>query len=138
MDIYTYVASSNPYQAKSILHKYGYSAKDVKNEKDLGICLKKLVSYEGEDAFIDILDSHPDKAVLIERYVSQNSKPQYKNADGCDCGCKECGDSKNKKKSDSEYSNLSGDNKDKKALTEVSIYIIAASLLLAAAIISKK
>ena len=68
MDIYTYVAACNPYQAKSILHKYGYSTKGVKHEGDLGVCLKQLVAYEGEDAFHDVLDSHPDKGVIMERF----------------------------------------------------------------------
>lgn len=126
MDIYTYIASSNPYQAKSILHKYGYSARDVKDEKDLGICLKKLVTYEGEDALVDILDSHPDKGVLIEKYVSEQKRTEYKNADG-GCGCK------NK---DNEYKNFVGS--ESKSSKEVSIFILASALILALAIISKK
>jgi hypothetical protein len=127
MDIYTYVASSNPYQAKSILHKYGYSAKDIKDEKDLGICLKKLVSYEGEDAFIDILESHPDKGVIIEKYNADNKKVEYKNADG-GCGCKN---------HDKQYMNFVG-NPESKSSKEIGVYIIATALILAVAIISKK
>jgi hypothetical protein len=130
MDIYTYVATSNPYQAKSILHKYGYSAKDIQTEDDLGICLKKLVAYEGENAFNDILSSHPDKEVLIEKYVSEsksNSTPEYKNCGG-DCGCK---------KSEPHYMNFSGDASSKSS-NQVSVFILVSALLLATAIIVKK
>ena len=128
MDLYTYVASSNPYQAKSILHKYGYSAKDVRNEKDLGVCLKKLVSYEGEGAFMDVLDSHPDKGVIIEKYLSEQ-KREYKNADG-DCGC-------SGKKDDTQHTNFIGSGESKSA-RDLSLIIISASLVIAFAIMSKK
>lgn len=132
MDIYTYIASSNPYQAKSILHKYGYSAKDVRTQSDLGSCLKKLVTYEGEDALIDILDSHPDKGVIIERYLEKQKREEYKNADGADCGCKAL----DKNIEREQYSNFLGS--ESKSTKDVSMYILAASLLLAAAIIVKK
>ena len=130
MDIYTYIAASNPYQAKSILHKYGYSAKDVRTEKDLGNCLKTLVAYEGEDAFNDILESHPDKNVIMEKFsVQTDSEKNF--GGGCGCGCNKC-------KSDINYSNFIGLEKMSKSAKEVSTYIFAAALLLAAAIIVKK
>lgn len=129
MDIYTYVASSNPYQAKSILHKYGYSAKDVQTEADLGICLKKLVAYEGQSAFNDILSSHPDKEVIIEKYVGENkdNKSEHKNCDG-NCSCRK-----------HEYMNFAGnlDIASNKSKNEIGLFIIASALLLATAIISK-
>lgn len=130
MDIYTYVASCNPYQAKSILHKYGYSAKDVKNENDLGICLKQLVAYEGEDAFHDVLDSHPDKGVIMEKFGVQKKETEYKNCDGGGCSCHH---------HDRHYMNFNGsDSQGSKSTKEVGVYIIAAALLLGAAIIVKK
>jgi hypothetical protein len=129
MDIYTYVASSNPYQAKAIIHKYGYSAKNVKDESDLGICLKKVVAYEGENAFNDVLDSHPDKNVLIEKYSSENKKEaNFSNANGCGC-----------KSHDMQYMNFVGnENQNKSSTKEIGIIIIASALLLASAIIVKK
>jgi hypothetical protein len=131
MDIYTYVATSNPYQAKSILHKYGYSAKDVQTEEDLGVCLKKLVAYEGQDALNDVLQSHPDKNIILEKYASDNkeTKTEYKNCDGgCSCGSKR-----------NEYMNFSGaiDSVSNKSKNEIGLFIIASALLLATAIISK-
>jgi hypothetical protein len=129
MDIYTYVASSNPYQAKAIIHKYGYSAKNVKDNSDLGICLKKVVAYEGENAFNDVLDSHPDKNVLIEKFSSENKKEaNFSNANGCGC-----------KSHDMQYMNFVGNESQNKSSTkEIGIIIIASALLLASAIIVKK
>jgi hypothetical protein len=124
MDLYTYVAGSNPYQAKAIIHKYGYSTTNVKSPEDLGICLKKVVSYEGENAFFDVLESHPDKGVLVERY----SKKEDVKSLGCGCsGHKE------------QYMNASGDaeNKQTSIVGQTSVFILAAALLLAAAIIVK-
>jgi hypothetical protein len=130
MDLYTYVASCNPYQAKAILHKYGYSTKDANNLNDLGICLKKLVAYEGQDAFHDILDSHPDKGVIVERYSSDSKSEKS----GCSCGDK-CGC----KSRELQYMNFNGgEAQSSKSVREVSLYILSAALLLAAAIISKK
>ena len=131
MDIYTYVASSNPYQAKAIIHKYGYSTKNVKDDGDLGICLKKVVAYEGENAFNDVLESHPDKNVLIEKYISENKKEaNFSNANGS-CGCKS--------NHDMQYMNFVGnENQNKSSTKEIGIIIIASALLLASAIIVKK
>lgn len=131
MDLYTYVASSNPYQARAILHKYGYSIKDVKNKSDLGDCLKSLVAYEGEDAFQDILDSHPDKGVILEVYSKQMIKPEESkkcNCNGHPCSCNR----------EHYFLNASGSDAPSKSVRDTSIYIMAAALLLAAAIIVKK
>ena len=132
MDIYTYIASSNPYQSKAILHKYGYSVRDVKDANDLGICLKKLVTYEGEDALKDILDSHPDRGVLNEIYETER-KVEYKNMDGsrdgCNCNCRGY----------EQYLNFAGSlDRPSKSVQQTSIFILASALLLAAAIIVKK
>ena len=132
MDLYTYVASSNPYQAKAILHKYGYSIKDVRTEGDLGKCLKSLVAYEGEDAFHDILESHPDKGVIVEIFAKQNVKSE----DSKKCGCNGSSCSCNR---EHYFLNASGvADTSSKSVRETSIYIMAAALLLAAAIIVKK
>ena len=130
MDLYTYIAASNPYQAKSILHKYGYSAQNVRTKDDLGQCLKKLVAYEGEDAFLDVIDSHPDKFVILERYTSQ-SKDNEKNFSGNENSYKRC-------PCETDYRNFSGGDGVSKSAKEVSVFILAAALLLAAAIIVKK
>ena len=133
MDIYTYIAESNPYQAKSILHKYGYSATNIKDYSDLGVCLKKLVAAEGEDAFNDILDSHPDKGVILEKY-SAPKKDNYNNHDGSECNCPNC-------RRHNGYMNADGaanTTPPSQVAKETSVFILAAALLLAAAIIVKK
>tara|TARA_R110000868_G_scaffold101361_3_gene279075 strand:+ start:5345 stop:5740 length:396 start_codon:yes stop_codon:yes gene_type:complete len=131
MDLYTYVASSNPYQAKAILHKYGYSIKDARTESDLGQCLKSLVAYEGEDAFHDILDSHPDKGVIVEIYAKQNVKSE--DTKKCNCNGNSCSCNR-----EHYFLNASGNDTPSKSVRETSIYIMAAALLLAAAIIVKR
>jgi hypothetical protein len=133
MDLFTYVASSNPYQAKAILHKYGYSIVDVKNENDLGVCLKKLVAYEGEKALNDILDSHPDKGVILEKFCT-DKKSESKNCDGGSCNCQSC------RMKELQYMNFSGNQEgnNNRSIKEVGIFVISAALLLAAAIIVKK
>jgi hypothetical protein len=130
MDLYTYVAGSNPYQAKSLLHKYGYSATNVKDTKDLGVCLKKLVVNEGEKAFQDVLNCHPDKGVILEVFQKDAPKQvEHKNCSG-DCSC-------NRKRE--QYMNATGDSDVKSASNaqQTSVFILAAALLLAAAIIVK-
>jgi hypothetical protein len=138
MDIYTYISTSNPYQAKAILHKYGYSTQGVKDAEDLGACLKQLVAYEGESAFSDILGSHPDIGVIIEKYNSEKKENfmnyNGNNANGCGCGCSA------NRQNDRNYNNFSGDvaNVASRSSREVSAFILAAALMLAAAIIVKK
>lgn len=131
MDLYTYVASSNPYQAKSILHKYGYSVQGVQTEEDLGVCLKKLVAYEGSDAFADILSSHPDKEVIIEKYLMESKKEDNHK----DCNCQNCSNRK-----ELQYMNFNGvaESISNKSKSEVSVFILVSALLLATAIIVKK
>ena len=131
MDIYTYIAASNPYQAKAILHKYGYKMQNVRTESDLGQCLKKLVAYEGEDALQDILESHPDRGILVEKYGSENKSNDVNFSGGCKCGC-------HGGNAELMYRNFTGSEGGSKTVKEVGVYIIAASLLLAAAIIVKK
>ena len=134
MDLYTYIASSNPYQAKALLYKYGYSTEGVRNDEDLGVCLKKLVAYEGVNAFNDVLSSHPDKEVIIEKFASEN-KTENKNSDS-NCSCNSC----NHKRNELQYMNFNGlsDAISNKSKSEVSVFILVSALLLATAIIVKK
>jgi len=131
MDIYTYVAESNPYQAKAILHKYGYSVRNAKTNTDIGKCLKDLVLYEGEDALKDIVDNHPDKGIILELYQPKQNSSECK---GASCGCAKC------ISKEIQYMNFSGKDEAKsgKSIREVSIFILASALLLASAIIVKK
>jgi hypothetical protein len=131
MDIYTYVAESNPYQAKAILHKYGYSVRNAKTKSDIGQCLKDLVLYEGEDALRDIIDSHPDKGIILELY---QPKEKINECKGDSCGCAKC------ISKELQYMNFNGKDEEKsgRSIREVSIFILASALLLASAIIVKR
>lgn len=131
MNIYTYISSCNPYQAKAILHKYGYSTTNVKDSKDLGDCLKKLVGKEGECALNDIIDSHPDKGIIIEKYCSEKSLNKNIEFVG----------------NENRFMNLDGTTSTtptstiypvSQSVKETNVFILAAALLLAAAIIVKK
>lgn len=127
MSIYTSVASSNPYHAKAVLHKYGYKATNVRTTEDLGLCLQKLVAAEGEPALKDIAEGHPDKGLLLEMF-SIEKKDDFKNYSGdCPCRCRERFMSFDAKS-----------DKPSSVTRETNIYILAAALLLAAAIIVKK
>jgi hypothetical protein len=146
MDLYTYIATSNPYQAKAILYKYGYGTEGVRDDEDLGVCLKKLVAYEGQDAFNEILSNHPDIGVILEKFDSEKESKKEanflnlsgNNNNSCNCGCG-CSN-KNDRYERGGYHNFSGDLEEKasKSTKEVSVFIMAAALMLAAAIIVKK
>ena len=65
VNMYTYVAASNPYFAKSLAHKYGY---EFDKDQRLDTVLQQLVSYEGEPALMEIVENHPDKELFLEYY----------------------------------------------------------------------
>jgi len=132
MDVFTYVASSNPYQSKAILHKYGYSAKNIQTADDLGQCLKKLVTYEGEDAMKDIINSHPDKGLIIESYESEKKTEQHSNFNGQSCNCNQC------RTREHQYMNFAGNDAPSKSVMTTNVFILVSALLLASAIIVKK
>jgi hypothetical protein len=74
--MYEYVAYNNPQGALNLLNSYGLRIRDQRN---LGASLRKLVAQEGEPALRKIAELHPDKELLMD---------VYSNADGgCGCGC---------------------------------------------------
>jgi hypothetical protein len=68
MSVFNYIAESNPYFAKGICQKYGYQTTNIRSKSDLGHCLKLLVQKHGEGAFQDIMQSHPDKDLILEMF----------------------------------------------------------------------
>jgi hypothetical protein len=139
MNVYQYIAESNPHFAKGILHKYGYHATNIRNNKDLGECLKKLVSREGEGAFNEIMDKHPDKEVIMEMFAPK--KEVYSNMDGAtanaekrncsSCNCPSC---QNQGRNQNHYMNFDGGSKSN--TTEITI--LAGAVIIAIALLSKK
>lgn len=73
MNVYEYVASSNPSLAQEIINHFGY---EVKNTRNMGDNLKKLVSNEGEPALRLILNNHPDKDIILELFKNKEEVPK--------------------------------------------------------------
>jgi len=138
MNVYQYIAESNPHFAKGILLKYGYHATNIRNNKDLGECLKKLVSVEGESAFHEIMDKHPDKEVIMEMYAPK--REVYSNMDGATVSvdkktCSSCACASCQAKNQNHYMNFDGGS-SKSNTTEIAI--LAGSIIVAIALLSKR
>lgn len=141
MNVYQYIASNNPSYAKQICSQYGYKPVNVRTANDLAICLSKLVSVEGEPAFRDIMNAHPDKDVILELYAKPVEK--FTAADGSrdygygcmnGCGCRNC-----QNRQMNHYMNADGGTtKESSATSLTSLSVIVAAMLLSVAIITKK
>lgn len=66
MNVYQYIAENNPDAAYEICKKYGYF--DVQSIEELGNNLQAIVAEQGEDAFQEVLDIHPEKDVILELF----------------------------------------------------------------------
>lgn len=127
--MYSYVAASNPYFAKSLLHKFGYV---VEKDQQLGNALQQLVAYEGEPALMAIIENNPDKELFMEYFEKSMPKKE-------DCGCNKSGNQL------IEYMNFSGQiqaaaqlQENQKTTSQTSLMVLAGAMLIAFAIISKK
>jgi hypothetical protein len=127
VNIYSYIAASNPYFAKSLAHKYGY---EFDKEQSLSTVLQQLVSYEGEPAFMEMIDNHPDKELFMEYFEKKYAKKEEKT---------------DSVKELTNYMNFTGQieaakqTADNRRLTqETSLMMLAGAVLIAFAIISKK
>ena len=127
--MYSYVAASNPYFAKSLLHKFGYV---VEKDQQLGNALQQLVAYEGEPALMAIIENNPDKELFMEYFEKSMPKKE-------DCGCNKGNDKL------IEYMNFSGQiqaaaqlQENQKTTSQTSLMVLAGAMLIAFAIISKK
>jgi hypothetical protein len=129
INMYSYVAASNPYFAKSLLHKFGYV---VEKDQQLGNALQQLVAYEGEPALMAIIENNPDKELFMEYFEKSMPKKE-------DCGCNKGNDKL------IEYMNFSGQiqaaaqlQENQKTTSQTSLMVLAGAMLIAFAIISKK
>lgn len=130
MNVYDYVASSNPNKAMNIVNSFGY---EVTNRSDLGRSLRELVANVGEPALVKVLENHPDKDVILEVFSEKEE-----NKSKCGCGGK-CGESKQA------YYNASGDteslseqkNNNSLLAHQTNAILIVASLFIATALIIK-
>ena len=133
MNVFHYIAETNPYAAKSVCHSLGYKISNVKNSEDLGNCLQKIVAQEGEEGFKKVMEHHPDKDVLVELF----GKPEreYVNATGNESGCR-CGCHNPMGYHHEHYLSFDGKSENR-SVSQANTFIIAAALILAVAVISK-
>jgi len=91
MNVYEYVADSNPRVAEQIMNSFNY---DVINSSDMG--LSQLVDKVGEPALQKVMENHPDKDIILELF----SKKEDEKSRGCNCDC--C---RNKNRNNDDYLN---------------------------------
>jgi hypothetical protein len=127
VNIYAYIAASNPYFAKSLAHKYGYQ---FDKDQSLSSVLQQLVSYEGEPALMEIIDNHPDKELFMEYFEKKVTKKEEK---------------PDSVKEIAQYMNFTGQieaakqtAENRRLTQETSLMVLAGAVLIAFAIMSKK
>lgn len=134
MSVYNYVANSNPNNARWIIDSFGY---EVVGGKDLGRSLNELVAQEGEPALKKIMESHPDKEIILELFSSKSN-------DNLNCNCAKC-----QERNHSNYLNASGAEvnslKESNAnanttimANQTNVILIVATLFIATALIITK
>jgi hypothetical protein len=142
MNVFRYVAESNPNGAVQIINSFGY---DVTSTSDLGKSLSELVAEVGEPAFKKVMDNHPDKDVILELYGSDNTKDKEDKS----CGCDTC---RNKYRAVEhlQYLNATGSGKfaDEKSSSsntnthllanQTNVILVVSALFIATALILKK
>lgn len=127
VNIYAYIAASNPYFAKSLAHKYGY---EFDKQQSLSSVLQQLVSYEGESVLIEMLDNHPDKELFMEYFEKKKTQKE---------------DKPETMKEFAGYMNFTGQieavkqtAENRRLTQETSLMVLAGAVLIAFAIMSKK
>jgi hypothetical protein len=130
VNLYSYMAASNPYFVKSLAHKYGY---DFDKDQNLASVLQQLVSYEGEPVLMEIIENNPDRDLFMEYF-----EKKYKTKE----------DDRKVAQPTSElatYMNFTGQlaavqqlQENKKITTETSLMVLAGAMLIAFAIITTK
>lgn len=141
MNVFKYVAESNPNGAVQIINSFGY---EVTSNSDLGKSLSELVTEVGEPALKKVMDNHPDKDVILELYASENTKDKEK-----ECGCDSC---RNRTRTNEhlQYLNATGngafaDEKPTNSTTnthlmanQTNVILVVSALFIATALIIKK
>lgn len=142
MNVFKYVAESNPNGALQIINSFGY---EVTSKSDLGKSLSELVAEVGEPAFKKVMDNHPDKDVILELYASEDTKDKAEKS----CGCDSC---RNRTMTNDhlQYLNVTGSGKfaDEKATNsstnthllanQTNVILVVSALFIATALILKK
>lgn len=129
MTIYDYIATNNPSESSRIINSFGYSVSDP---GDMSANLRYLVTQEGEPALKAILNAHPDKDIILEAFSAPMVEPQTScNCKGRNCSCGR-GDFANASGSENGITQAS------MSAHQTNVFLFAAALILAVAIITKK
>jgi hypothetical protein len=128
MNVYDYVASSNPSESRNIITSFGYKIKG----RNMGQNLKQLVALEGEPALRMVMDSHPDKDVILEMFQSESKST-------------ECSTCKERDMYDTIYHRFLNANGGEKYISEAkrsensfNVVFLAGAMLISFAILSSK
>ncbi len=140
--LYQYIAANNPGLCMSLIRHYGYNPPQPKNFGELGRFLEQLKDNEGEAAFRDMMDLHPEKDLILEMYAPA---PEVKAlaADGhmdilpapkpCGCGCQD--------KQKNNFSNADGaaaTTSHSITAHQTGMIMLASAVVIAFAIMAKK
>lgn len=133
MNVYKYIAESDPNGAISIINSFGY---EVVSSNDLGQSLSELVNQVGEPALKKIMDFHPDKEIILEMYSKDSVSG---------CNCPSCASSKARANHQEHYMNVSGSeivaktNSQSTTLAhQTNVILVVSALFIATALILKK
>ena len=147
MNVYEYVADSNPRIAEQIMNSFNY---DAINSPDMG--LSQLVDKVGELALTKVMENHPDKEIILELFSKKEDNKGDNN--GGSCGCDACRN-KNRHGNENEHLNyLNATGNGKVASTpapttndstnthllanQTNVILVVSALFIATALILKK
>ena len=127
MSVYEYVAENNPIVAERIMDSFGYTVADT---PDMG--LSQLVAKVGEPALQKVMESHPDKEIILEMFGNETS-------DKKSCGCSSC---KRANQYQDQYLNITGSETTKEAKPDTlahqtNVILVVATLFIVTALIYK-
>jgi predicted RND superfamily exporter protein len=128
MSVYEYVAENNPMVAERIMDSFGYTIVDT---PDMG--LSQLVAKVGEPALKKVMESHPDKEIIIEMFGNENSDKK------AECGCSSC---KRTNQYHDQYLNVTGEDTKKETKPDTlahqtNVILVVATLFIVTALIYK-
>jgi len=70
MSVYNHIAESNPNQAADFCLNNGYQPTDIES---IAIYLETIVAQNGESAFKNVMELHPEKEVILELFQQKEN-----------------------------------------------------------------
>ena len=135
MNVYLYIAESDPDAAYQICQKYGYF--DLRSIDDLSNCLSLIVAQNGENAFNEIMQLHPEVIGQVLDKNTPSSPPPPPTAKSLDGGMVEVDPNKvvaEKEKECSCNKNAAGDTTTP-LVNHTNLYILIGALVISMAIV---